>query len=653
MVKDYRPDIDGLRAVAVLAIIFFHLDLPPFHGGYVGVDIFFVISGYLITSIILREIAAGRFSIIRFYERRVRRILPALAVVLVATLAVGGLLLGPTDFAELARSAVATSLFGSNVFFLLGAGYFEGVSESKPLLHTWSLAVEEQFYILFPAVLLVIARRAAARYTPWLAGMTVLSFAACVWMTAQNPNAAFYLIPFRAWELLVGSMLALAVLPTVSSSRGRDLLAAAGLVCIGASVFAFTRSTPFPGAAAALPVLGSALVIHAGIGGQGRVSRLIAVRPLVFVGLISYSLYLWHWPVVVYAKYWLINEPTDAERAVMLIATFALAALSWRYVEKPFRDRRRLEQRAVFRLAAAAFGVIISASLAAAWSGGLPGRDRGHDLQAIAVSDPGWEHWKDCADRALDEGAPLELCALGGPDAPASFLLWGDSHALAMASAVNLSATSTGVSGVLATRTACPPLLDIDRPGDDDCRRFNEAVLAYVEADPGIDTVILAARWALSWHGTRYGDEEGSEVQLADADGAPAENPELLERGLERSVAALEQLGRRVVLVRQVPEVGEDVPSANYAARLSGRDVEALIAPTRAAYERRTGAVHARLEAIASGRAAVLDPGAVLCGARRCRVTLDGLPLYRDDNHLSLRGCMAVAELFDPLFAAP
>ena len=174
MVKDYRPDIDGLRAIAVLAIIFFHLDLPPFHGGYVGVDIFFVISGYLITSIILREIATGSFSLIRFYERRVRRILPALAVVLVATLAAGGLLLGPTAFAELARSAVATSLFGSNIFFLHGAGYFEGVSESKPLLHTWSLAVEEQFYILFPVVLLLIAHRAAARYTRGRAGMTVL-----------------------------------------------------------------------------------------------------------------------------------------------------------------------------------------------------------------------------------------------------------------------------------------------------------------------------------------------------------------------------------------------------------------------------------------------------------------------------------------------
>lgn len=651
MVKDYRPDIDGLRAIAVLAIVFFHLDLPPFHGGYVGVDIFFVISGYLITSIILREIAAGRFSIIRFYERRVRRILPALAVVLVATLAAGGLLLGPAAFAELARSAAATSLFGSNVFFLLGAGYFEGISESKPLLHTWSLAVEEQFYILFPAVLLVIARRAGARYVPWLAGMAVLSFVACVWMTARDQSAAFYLIPFRAWELLVGSMLALSVLPAVSSRWHRDFLAGAGLVCIGISVFAFTRSTPFPGAAAALPVLGSALVIHAGIGGQGRVSRLIAVRPMVFVGLVSYSLYLWHWPVVVYAKYWLINEPTDAERAVMLVATFVLATLSWRYVENPFRDRQRMDQRTMFRLAAAAFGVILSASLAVAWSGGLPGRDRGGDLQAIAASDPGWQHWKDCAERTEDAGAPLDLCGLGRTGAPADFLFWGDSHALAMASAVNLSAARNGASGVLATRTACPPLLGIDRPGQDDCRRFNEAVLAYIENDPGIDTVILAARWALSWHGTRYGDEEGSEVRLADADGTAAANPELVERGLARTVAALERLGRRVVLVRQVPEIGEDVPSANYAAQLSGRDVEALIAPTGADYEQRTGAVHARLEAVASGRATVLDPGVVLCDAGRCRVTLDGLPLYRDDNHLSLRGCVALAGLFDPLFA--
>lgn len=650
MTPKYRPDIDGLRAVAVLAIVFFHLDIPPFTGGYVGVDIFFVISGFLITSIIVRELQAGNFSIATFYERRVRRILPALAVVLVATLLLGLLLLNPAQLEDLGKAAAATTAFSSNIFFFLGAGYFDGPSELKPLLHTWSLAVEEQFYILFPFILILISRYAGGRFHGWLAGLALLSFAACVLVTPQHETAAFYLIPFRAWELLMGSILALQVIRPVESRALANVLSTVGLVLMLVAVFAYDRETAFPGAAAAVPTLGTALIIYAGTGKQLFVNRLLATKPMVFVGLISYSLYLWHWPAVVYAKHFLINELTDAEKTVVLVVILLVSTLSWRFVETPFRDRRRFAPRErLFAIAAAVFGVILSANLFVVSKGGLPDRNTDASLTAELVADPGWQHWKDCEEAG--ETDLSQLCGLGADEVEPSFLLWGDSHALALASAVNLSAKRQAASGLIAVRTACAPLLRIDRPGETSCAEFNDAILQYAVDHPELETVILAARWALSTNGTRYKKESGRSVTLVDIDvtgDVAFGNAQHFAAGLRRTVESLGSLGRRVVLVAQVPEVGFDVPSANYSAKLTGRDPNAMIAPTRAEYLARNDAANGVIAQLRGDHELVLvDPASLLCEEERCNVVEDGMPLYRDDNHLSLRGCVRVASLFD------
>ena len=654
MTPRYRPDIDGLRAIAVLSIVFFHLGLEGFDGGYVGVDIFFVISGYLITSIILREIQTGTFSIARFYERRVRRILPALTVTLIVTLLAGAVLLNPAQFEALGESAAATSVFLSNVYFFLGAGYFDGPSEHKPLLHTWSLAVEEQYYILFPALMLLIARRFAGRFTIWLTSIAVTSFIACVIWTSIDETAAFFLIQFRAWELLIGSLLALRILPVVESEPARNLLAATGLVMMLAAVYFLSKDTPFPSAAAALPTVGSALVIHAGLGGSSAVARLLSVRPMVFIGLISYSLYLVHWPLVVYAKQVLINEPTDMEIGVLFIAMLVLATLSWRFVERPFRNRQMLSpQPRLFVAAGAAVAVVLGGSVAIAAMQGFPGRDSGHALSDIVVDDPGWEYWKDCEE--LGEDDITKLCTLGETGVEPTFLFWGDSHALAMASALNLSAQRQGVAGLLAVRTGCPPLLDIERPGRSWCEEFNHAILERAASETDIDTVILAARWAISATGTRYKNEEGRDISLIDlrnpdADGVS--NAELFDTGLTRTVAALEALGKTVVLVTQIPEVGFDVPSANYAARFTGRDVNLSIAPSLLEYGERNADVHATFARLAADHSlTIIDPAALFCAADVCNVVEDGMPLYRDDNHVSLLGCVRISGLFDDVLA--
>ena len=653
MTPKYRADIDGLRAVAVLSIVLFHLDIEPFTGGFVGVDIFFVISGFLITSIIVRELQAGEFSLARFYERRVRRILPALIVVLVATLLTGLLLLTPQQFEELAGSAAATTVFSSNLFFFFGTGYFDGPSEYKPLLHTWSLAVEEQYYILFPFLLIVIARRLAFRFVPWLLATAGLSFFVCIMATPSHEAAAFFLIPFRAWELLIGSLLAVQIAPPLGGRRARELLAASGLLMVLTSVLVYTRNTPFPGVAAALPTIGTAFIIHAGTSGGSLVNRALGIKVLVFFGLISYSLYLWHWPVVVYAKTLLINEPNDIELAVMAMAILLLSTLSWRFVETPFRNRRMLGPRPrLFASFAAVSALLLAATLGVKAMDGLATGPGSGALSAESIGDPGWKHWKRCEELGEQDPASPELCRFGDENAPARYLFWGDSHALALATAANLSARRRQASGWLAVRTGCPPLLSIERPGRQSCDEFNRAILKFASEHPEVDTVILGARWAISANGTRYKNESGRPVTLVDLQSSEnRDGAELLATGLRRTVAALDALGKSIVLVTQVPEVGYDVPSANYTARLTGRDVNEMIAPSTAEYAQRTGKVSEAFTALAAEfPLAIVDPSTQLCNSDYCRVVTDGTPLYRDDNHLSLRGCVLLSPLFDSVF---
>ena len=656
MTPKYRPDIDGLRAVAVLSILFFHVGIKHFSGGYVGVDIFFVISGYLITSIIVRELAAGEFSIARFYERRVRRILPALTVVVVATLLAGLVFLSPAQLEELGRSATATSVFSSNIFFFLGSGYFDGSSELKPLLHTWSLAVEEQYYILFPFLLMLIAKRFSSRFGVWLISIGLISLLACIYWTGVNGSATFYLIPFRAWELLIGSVLALQLIPKLEGAAARNALSTAGLAMMLTSVFVFTHDTPFPGAAALLPTVGTAFIIHAGAGGKTFVNRALSVRPMVFFGLISYSLYLWHWPIVVFAKQYLINEWTDLETGLILIFIIFLSTLSWRFVETPFRNRQLLGPRErLFVRFAVVTAVVISASLTLVFMNGFPGRSTTAPMSDVMAADPGWQHWKNCEEAGEKEGGTSNLCGIGAQDSPPTFLLWGDSHALSMASAVNLSAGRQGAAGLLAVRTACPPLLSIHRPGEPSCAEFNASILEHVGGRPDIETVVLAARWAFVSNGTRYKNESGRSMSLVDLDSGETEtgdNAVLFELGLWRTIKALERLGKNIVLVTQVPEIGHDVPAATYSAKLTGRDVNAMIAPSIAEYRERTSTVTRVFDTLqAEQNLTIVDPSELLCDGQNCRVVMDGTPLYRDDNHLSLRGCVLVADLFDPVFA--
>ena len=378
MSSRYRADIDGLRAVAVLPVVGFHAGISLFPGGYIGVDVFFVISGYLIGAIILSETEAGHFSIVSFYERRVRRIVPALVGALIGTSALAYVCQLPTELVAFAKSLLATLFFASNIFFWSHSGYFDVAAAQQPLLHTWSLAVEEQFYVLFPLCVVLIRRY-------WPGGVKLALFlfmaasfvfsAVAVW---REPVTAFYLPQSRVWELLLGTIMAANVLPTLRQRQLSEAASMAGILMVVAPVFLYTAATPFPGLAALLPCLGTCLIIYAGAITTPFGNRLLALPPFVFVGLISYSLYLWHWPLIIFQKNYSVfffGLASSTGKMLIIMLSMVAACISWLLIERPFRKGPlRVPRRPLFVGAGLATAALVLLGIGFIGTRGIPGR---------------------------------------------------------------------------------------------------------------------------------------------------------------------------------------------------------------------------------------------------------------------------------------
>ncbi len=421
----HRADIDGLRAVAVLVVLLFHAGVPGFAGAFVGVDVFFVISGFLITRLIAEPILAGRFSLLRFFEQRARRLLPALLVLLLACLAAGALLQLPDVYADFGESLLAALGFVSNLHFAADTGYFAAEVTSKPLLHTWSLGVEAQFYLVFPPVLMAAALLGGRRLM--LAAALLLlavSLGLSVALTPGEGERAFYLGQLRAWELMVGAVVALLPDLTTGSRRWRNALAALGLAGILAAVLLYDPGVAFPGFAALLPCAGAALLILAGGGpATSGLNAQLARRLPVALGLMSYSLYLWHWPILVYAEQWL-GRPLSAGFGLLAVASaLPLAALSWRWVEQPFR--RGPAARRPFLLSTLGLAGRASAALAllVVTSDGLPWRLPPAARAFLAAKSEKSPLLEGCFRRVPGDDPPP--CGLGGEAGPVRLLLWG------------------------------------------------------------------------------------------------------------------------------------------------------------------------------------------------------------------------------------
>ena len=492
----YRAYIDGLRAIAVLAVLFFHADIGC-RGGYVGVDVFFVISGYLITGLILKDLDGGQFQVVKFWERRVRRILPAVAVVLLSCLAAGWFLFFPLNFKELGQSVFAQAMLVSNIYFWRESGYFAQAAEVKPLLHTWSLSVEEQFYLLFPFLLIAFSRFSRKLLVPGILLLCGVSFSLCVYCSYLHPAVSFYFLPTRAWELLLGSLLA--ALPTQrTTTRWQvEFASSAGLLAILCAVFFYGPDTRFPGVSALLPCVGAALIIWANDQTLTCVGKLLATRPAVFIGLISYSLYLWHWPMLVFAKYWKLDPIPQSQRMLLLLASMIFAVLSWRFVETPFRKRTVLKSRVqIFSFASITTAVLLLAGVAIHQMQGVPSRIPAEALRyASGKSDLASVRWSSLTDSLAGDFNEL---GEGDRHLAIDILVWGDSHARVVMPVLDVLCKEHSVRGVAVPHQATAPLVGYESKGETSLKEqsiaFNSAVVEFIRSRR-VGNVVLVARW--------------------------------------------------------------------------------------------------------------------------------------------------------------
>lgn len=644
----YRRDIDGLRAIAVIAVVLFHFGVPGFTGGFVGVDIFFVISGYLITSIIWNQRQTGHFSFVDFWARRARRILPALFVMIAAVLAVGWFLLAPKDYEELGRSVRYQVMFVSNLLFMRQDGYFDVASDLKPLLHTWSLAVEEQFYIVFPLLLILLS----SRLNHWrlaLFAVLLVSFGLSVWAVAHHPEKAFFLLPMRAWELLAGGMLAVAPRSQWRlTTMGAQAISLAGLALILLAVLCYDKSTPFPGAAALLPTLGVVALIRANGHQPTFVGRLLASRVLVGLGLISYSWYLWHWPVFVFANYASLDELGPFDITGLILLSLVLGYLSWRFVETPFRERRLWAGRRQILLAAACGVLVLGlAGQALRWTDGLPTRLSEQALQYAKAKE-----WRPELMRCLaDDKTPDDqlFCHYGTPTPTVSTaLVWGDSHATALIPVFDEGAHQHGVGVMLASSPGCIPVEGLEHEAQ--CARFNRRVEQALTRQ-SVGDVVLVAHWSLYL----YGDVKGDLGHvLTDARGrydrAIAEQQ--LAEGLQTTVRQLREGGHRVWLVKEAPLQTFSPPYRLSRLAMLHRPTDDVgLAVTE--HLKRQAFISQLFTQLAQANpgVTVVDPAPVLCDeAGLCRAELGGQSLYTDTNHLSEAGARFIAPVLEPLF---
>jgi peptidoglycan/LPS O-acetylase OafA/YrhL len=646
----FRTDVEGLRGIAVLAVVVFHFFPNALPGGFVGVDVFFVLSGYLISRIIIDHIRAGNFSFRQFYEARARRILPALFVVIAATLIAGGVFLTANAYKSLGESAVAAVLSASNVLFWLRSGYFDPGAAVQPLLHTWSLGVEEQFYIVFPVLLWALARWFPRRLTAILAALALVSFGISLYQSRFSPDAAFYLPFSRVWELLLGCLIGVSRGGLVPRGASSDALAGIGLALVAASILVLDEGATFPAPWALAPCAGTFLIILSGeAGAPGRVARLLSLPFLRFFGRISYSFYLWHWPVIVLVRLALQRELPVSLRLFLLFATLVLSYVTWRWVEQPARRRFVPGHGLVLPVGAAGLSAaFLAVGLAISLTKGLPQRFP-PDLRNFALAS------RDTNPRraACDGVSPARLragdvCRIG-PNLAPTFALLGDSFGDAVAPGVEAAALKAGRTGVILTKAGCRPLVGmISNPG---CRLFLAEAQDYLARTPEITTVIIAARWTRIAEGTRFGfiptRDAFNRDALTTATGYD-ENRRVFVRSLERTVAALRP--RRVFIAAFFPEQRVDVPQAALLNALASN--APLPGVERAAFDSRQNYVRTQLGADAARLGfQLIDVGAQLCDADQCRVVDGDRVLYADDNHLSATGARAVADAFLPALA--
>lgn len=619
----YRPEIDGLRALAVLGVFFFHLGWEPVKGGWLGVDVFFVISGYLISSLLLRELwSKGRISITDFYLRRVRRIMPALLVCLLGTFPVGMLFSRTFFFDQYNQSSLSALVSGANIYFWLHSGYNAVGSELVPLLHTWTLGVEEQFYIFIPMVFLLMGFLGRSRHKyVWAAifALTAASFLLCRYTTLVSSDFKFYMLPTRMWELAIGTFTALATMTWPGIRNNRRVNHGVSLVTLGLILFFLSHSGfYYRFAEKSLFMCLATAAFLATVNENTLAGKLLSLKPLRFIGNISYSLYLWHWPLVVWKNVQLFKgtfQPSLTLDLGILLAASVLATLSWKFVETPFRRKKTWREciKPLTPLVACvvALGVFGLTFL-------------GSDSSAVKLNT--FEKYIDSSYADTRAGIYPRI---GPEDAKQRFFLMGDSHGNAMAPALIDLANEYHIAGVGGTRGATYPIFNLRIANYKEAPPFAKEWFKYVR-DHDIKNILMIAKWNHLYDMDVLTYTNGRSVTVAN-----------LQADLREAVGTLLKEGRRVWIMDQVPDFEKDpilivrVLDDKYSEPFPPKGARNFLAETFA--DRPAGL-------------RILTPAPLLLDNGILRPIRDNVFLYRDSHHVSVDGALAVRDVFRPFF---
>lgn len=659
----YRAEIDGLRALSVVPVILLHAGFELFSGGFVGVDVFFVISGYLITTILIEDIENKRFSIVNFYERRARRILPALFFVMLVCIPFAWMLMMPNQMKDFSQSLVAVSLFSSNILFWQESGYFAPAAGEIPLLHTWSLAVEEQYYVLFPIFLFLAWRFGKNRVFWMIVVMAAISLLLSEWGWRNNATANFYLAPTRAWELFAGSITAFIV--QKQGVKKNNLLALLGLAAIIFSIFAYDESTPFPSVYTLVPVLGVVLlVLYADK--ETLAARLLSTKAFVGIGLISYSAYLWHQPLFAFARIRSLEHPSLALMAMLSSASLVLAYVSWRFIEKPFRNRSHISKKHVFTLSLIGITCYSSIGLVGIYKQGLPYRLPDQLITALKDIDvPSLRlHGEGCYLSDAIPKQPISECGVNLENNGSEILLIGDSHLDSIGRQLLDRFEASNLSAYALSYGGCVPVSGLSRSDMDNsfqCAEYNDVVRSYAKTH-GVKTIILVSRFPMYLSGNRYNNGEGGietgnpvPVDLVEnlANNGEEDDSERVERVAERYRTDIENLTRdyNVIVFSPTPEVGWDVPAYYYKMFMSNADSDAneiTISHSYDNYIERTRQFRNIFQSIENENLHIYDIHNLFCDdvSRRCLANIGENLLYRDSHHLTPYAANIIADNF-------
>lgn len=639
----YRPDIDGLRAIAVLAVIFFHLDYSFFKGGYIGVDVFFVISGFLISQIIYSKTLNNEFSFINFYKKRILRIFPVLFVLIIICLCVGYFVLLDEEYSDLGLSSLASALFIPNILYWFKTGYFEIEAESTPLLHLWSLGVEEQFYILFPLFVFLIVAKFNKKYIIYSTILLIfLSFYINVKYTSLDITFSFYMLFSRAWELMAGFILTLSLYHIRNLNKYvAEFLSIIGLSLIFCSIYYLDTTILFPGYYAILPVLGSMLVIFSGSFEQKTVvEKILSYRYLVLIGLISYSLYLWHWPLAVFLKMvyssLYINE-------IIIISSFLLSVISYVLIEQPFRDKGFIKLTSGFKL----FSLIIMAvliliaSISIFKNDGFPDRLSDEVKRASNPKEylPENRHCHKLTGREIKD---KKFCTFGYVDSKPSFALLGDSHAEALKYGLKLAAINKHKSGIQFTKPGCRPIKGIDKKGSKRCLRFINIALNEIVNNDEISTVFLAGYWSRAYYGFAHNRRKIEFFDYQENSLKTGTSDVLFLRGLHRTFDMLLKANKKIVIIEDTPVIKFN-PRTTYARNIFLNKNQDLYGEYK---EGVNNIIKDEIKIYGDG-IKYMPTEKTICPNNPCKLVKNNNLLLRDDDHITRKASALLTSTFE------